>query len=66
MLKILIAEDDQELCQLFSHVLTKHGYAVTYYGNEPLMRHVWSNLLSNAVKFSPRGGLVQVGLRYIW
>lgn len=28
MLKILIAEDDQELCQLFSHVLTKHGYAV--------------------------------------
>lgn len=37
--------------------------AVTYYGNEPLMRHVWSNLLSNAVKFSPRGGLVQVGLR---
>ena len=29
MLKILIAEDDQELCQLFSHVLTKHGYAVT-------------------------------------
>lgn len=37
--------------------------AVTYYGNEPLMRHVWSNLLSNAVKFSPQGGLVQVGLR---
>ena len=37
--------------------------AVTYYGNEPLMRHVWSNLLSNAVKFSPRGGLVQIGLR---
>ena len=36
---------------------------VRYYGNEPLMRHVWSNLLSNAVKFSPRGGLVQVGLR---
>ena len=28
MLKILIAEDDQELCQLFSHVLTKNGYAV--------------------------------------
>ena len=28
MLKILIAEDDQELCQLFSHVLMKHGYAV--------------------------------------
>lgn len=28
MLKILIAEDDQELRQLFSHVLTKNGYAV--------------------------------------
>ena len=28
MLKILIAEDDQELCQLFSHVLTKSGYGV--------------------------------------
>ena len=26
MQKILIAEDDQELCQLFSHVLAKHGY----------------------------------------
>lgn len=29
MQKILIAEDDQELCQLFSHVLAKNGYAVT-------------------------------------
>ncbi len=29
MLKILIAEDDAELRQLFSHVLTKHGYTVT-------------------------------------
>jgi len=29
MLKILIAEDDRELRQLFSHVLTKHGYRVT-------------------------------------
>ena len=28
MLKILIAEDDQELCQLFSHVLMKNGYVV--------------------------------------
>ena len=28
MLKILIAEDDGELQQLFSHVLTKNGYAV--------------------------------------
>ena len=28
MLKILIAEDDRELRQLFSHVLLKNGYAV--------------------------------------
>lgn len=28
MLKILIAEDDRELCQLFSHVLMKSGYTV--------------------------------------
>ena len=28
MLRILIAEDDRELRQLFSHVLTKNGYAV--------------------------------------
>ncbi|MBR4972280.1 MAG: response regulator transcription factor [Oscillospiraceae bacterium] len=28
MQKILIAEDDYELCQLFSHVLSKNGYAV--------------------------------------
>ena len=29
MLKILIAEDDRELRQLFSHVLNRHGYTVT-------------------------------------
>lgn len=29
MLKILIAEDDRELCQLFRHVLIKSGYVVT-------------------------------------
>ena len=28
MLKILIAEDDRELCQLFSHVLMKNDYLV--------------------------------------
>ncbi len=28
MLKILIAEDDRELRQLFTHVLTKNGYSV--------------------------------------
>ncbi|MCI5513248.1 MAG: response regulator transcription factor [Clostridia bacterium] len=38
MFKILIAEDDRELRQLFYHVLTKHGYAVTGVsnGNEAL------------------------------
>ena len=33
MLKILIAEDDQELRQLFSHVLIKNGYAVKGVGD---------------------------------
>jgi len=28
MFKILIAEDDIELCRLFSHVLSKNGYSV--------------------------------------
>ena len=36
---------------------------VNYFGNEILMRHVWSNLLSNALKFSPQGGTVQLGMR---
>lgn len=36
--------------------------SVRYFGNEPLMRHVWSNLLSNAIKFSPQGGLIRIGL----
>ena len=33
MFKILIAEDDSELRQLFQHVLTKNGYAVTGVSN---------------------------------
>ena len=33
MLKILIAEDDHELCQLFSHVLAKNGYEVKEVAN---------------------------------
>ncbi len=33
MQKILIAEDDLELRQLFSHVLSKHGYSVCEVGN---------------------------------
>ncbi len=33
MLKILIAEDDRELRQLFSHVLCRHGYTVVGVSN---------------------------------
>lgn len=33
MLKILIAEDDRELRQLFSHVLNRHGYIATGVSN---------------------------------
>lgn len=33
MFQVLIAEDDRELRQLFQHVLTKHGYAVTGVSN---------------------------------
>ena len=31
MFKILIAEDDRELRQLFAHVLTKNGYTAVSY-----------------------------------
>jgi len=37
--------------------------AVSYFGNELLMGHVWNNLLSNAVKFSPDDAVVQIGLK---
>ena len=33
MYKILIAEDDRELRDLFSHILTKHGYSVVGVSN---------------------------------
>ena len=33
MMKLLIAEDDRELRQLFTHVLTRHGYTVTGVSN---------------------------------
>ena len=33
MMKLLIAEDDRELRQLFTHVLTRHGYTITGVSN---------------------------------
>ena len=36
--------------------------SIGYFGNEALMRHVWSNLLSNAIKFSPDGGMIRITL----
>lgn len=33
-----------------------------YYGNENMMRHVWSNLIGNAIKFSPYGCEVKLRL----
>ncbi len=36
--------------------------AVTYYGNETLMRHVWDNIIGNAIKFSPEQGTVTIRL----
>lgn len=35
---------------------------IDYFGNEMLMRHVWSNLLSNAIKFSSDGGMIRITL----
>lgn len=36
---------------------------IEYYGNENMMRHVWSNLIGNAIKFSPHRGEVKIRLR---
>ena len=37
--------------------------SIEYVGSESLFHHVWDNLISNAIKFSPRGGLVTIGLK---
>ena len=36
---------------------------VTYFGNEPLLFHVWSNLIGNAIKFGPVCGKVLITLK---
>ena len=52
MQKILIAEDDSELCRLFSHVLSKHDYEVTAVENgaealDALHREYYDLLISD-------------------
>ena len=52
MLKILIVEDDQELCALFAHVLQKHEYGVTGAANgaealEALEREYFDLIISD-------------------
>lgn len=60
MLKILIAEDDQELCHLFSHVLMKHGYEVkgVCNGKEALvaMEHDYFDLLISDIMMPKMDG----------
>ena len=36
---------------------------VNYFGNEPLLFHVWSNLIGNAIKFGPKFGKVAISLK---
>ena len=64
---------DEQICQAV--VLTEPKWAekeiefdvdaqpITYDGNREFMSHVWENLITNAVKFSPRGGVIKIGLK---
>ena len=36
---------------------------VSYFGNEPLLFHVWSNLIGNAIKFGPKCGKIIITLK---
>ena len=56
MLKILIAEDDRELRQLFSHVLNRHGYTVTGVSNgqealDAMDKDFFDMILPGTIKF---------------
>lgn len=35
---------------------------VQYFGNENMMRHVWSNLIGNSIKFAPQDGFIKMRL----
>lgn len=35
---------------------------INYFGNEPLLFHVWSNLIGNAIKFGPKEGKILITL----
>ena len=37
--------------------------AVTHFGNENMLRHVWTNIIGNAVKFSKNGGEIIIRLK---
>lgn len=38
---------------------------IEYIGNESLLHHVWDNLIGNAIKFSPKGGLITIGMQNV-
>ena len=49
MFKILIVEDDTELCQLFSHVLEKNGYHTRMVSNGQQRWMRWRKSMSTSL-----------------